>query len=116
MHRRPDRATCGSEISSTHDDGVRNPNDFLSRPEGARVEHRDPGKVSADVGRVYETLGNLVTHRTSDVLLFDVWHPRWEFVILPRYAAYLNLIGPCGMIQKALELKGRGFVTWEEGV
>ena len=31
-------------------------------------------------------------HRATDVLLFALAHPRWEFVCQPTYAAYLNLI------------------------
>jgi transposase len=79
--------------------------DFLERVEGW---------VPAEVGRVYAVLDNLVTHRTTDVLLFALWHPRWEFVFQPRYAAYLNLIEPWWKALKSLALKGRRFVTWEE--
>jgi hypothetical protein len=50
--------------------------------------------VPEDVGRVYAILDNLPTHRTTDVLLFSLGHPRWEFVFQPKYAAYLNLIEP----------------------
>ena len=46
------------------------------------------------VGRVYAVLDNLSTHRAVDVLLFQLTHPRWEFVFQPTYAAYLNLIEP----------------------
>ena len=35
---------------------------------------------------------NLNTHSATDVLLFVLAHPRWEFVFQPTYAAYLNLI------------------------
>lgn len=45
--------------------------DFLGRVEAS---------VPADVTRVYAVLDNLVTHRTTDALLFSLWHPRWEFV------------------------------------
>ena len=64
--------------------------------------------------RVYAILDNLVTHRCTDVLLFSLGHPRWEFVFQPVYAAYLNLIEPWWKVLKSLALKGRRFTTWEE--
>jgi transposase len=70
--------------------------------------------VPEDVGRVYAILDNLPTHRTSDVRLFSLGHPRWEFVFQPKYAAYLNLIEPWWKVLKSLALKGRRFRTWEE--
>ena len=79
--------------------------DFLERVEAW---------VPAEVSRVYAVLDNLVTHRTTDVLLFSLWHPRWEFVFQPVYAAYLNLIEPWWKVLKSLALKGRRFATWEE--
>ena len=39
-------------------------------------------------------MDNLSTHSATDVLLFALAHPRWEFVFQPKYAAYLNLIEP----------------------
>jgi transposase len=44
--------------------------------------------------RVYAIMDNLSSHRTTDVLLFVLAHPRWEMVFQPKYAAYLNLIEP----------------------
>jgi transposase len=70
--------------------------------------------VPEEVGRVYAILDNLPTHRTTDVLLFSLGHPRWEFVFQPKYAAYLNLIEPWWKVLKSLALKGRRFRTWEE--
>jgi hypothetical protein len=32
---------------------------------------------------------NLNVHSATDVLLFALAHPRWEFVFQPKYAAYL---------------------------
>jgi transposase len=81
--------------------------DFLERVEGW---------VPAEVTRVYAILDNLPTHRTTDVLLFALWHPRWEFVFQPRYAPYLNLIEPWWKVLKSLALAGRRFTTWEEMV
>ncbi len=70
--------------------------------------------VPADVTRVYGVVDNLPAHRMTDVLLFCLSHPRWEFVFQPRYAAYLNLIEPWWKVLKSLALKGRRFRTWEE--
>jgi transposase len=69
----------------------------------------DPG-----VQRVYAILDHLFAHRATDVLLFALAHPRWEFVFQPKYAAYLNLIEPWWKILRSLALKGRRFETWEE--
>lgn len=70
--------------------------------------------MPADVERIYAILDNLSTHKTPDVLLFAVAHPRWEFVFQPTYAAYLNLIEPWWKILRSLALKGRRFETWEQ--
>jgi DDE superfamily endonuclease len=55
------------------------------------------GQVEAWIGptaeRVYAVVDNLNTHGGTDVLLFALAHPRWEFVFQPKYAAYLNLTG-----------------------
>jgi transposase len=64
--------------------------------------------------RVYAILDNLSAHRATDVLLFALAHPRWEFVFQPKYAAYLNLIEPWWKILRSLALKGRRFETWAE--
>jgi len=59
-------------------------------------------------------LDNLPAHRATDVLLFSLHHPRWQFVFQPKYAAYLNLIEPWWKILRSLALKGRRFESWEE--
>ncbi len=64
--------------------------------------------------RVYAVVDNRNAHRASDVLLFCLAHPRWEFVFQPKYAAYLNLIEPWWKVLRSLALKGRRFETWEE--
>jgi transposase len=64
--------------------------------------------------RVYAILDNLSAHRATDVLLFALAHPRWEFVFQPKYAAYLNLIEPWWKVLRSLALKGRRFETWTE--
>jgi transposase len=79
--------------------------DFL-----ARVETWVPPTTQ----RVYAILDNLNSHRTTDVLLFLLAHPRWEMVFQPKYAAYLNLIEPWWKILRALALAGRRFETWDE--
>jgi transposase len=70
--------------------------------------------LPADAPQVYAILDNLSTHRATDVLLFALAHPRWEFVFQPTKAAYLNLIEPWWKILRSLALKGRRFETWTE--
>ena len=67
----------------------------------------------AECQRVYAIVDNLSMHRATDVLLFSLGHPRWEFVFQPKYAAYLNLIEPWWKVLRSLALKGRRFETWE---
>ncbi len=70
--------------------------------------------LPAQVETVYAILDNLSAHRATDVLLFSLGHPRWEFVFQPKYAAYLNLIEPWWKVLRSLALKGRRFETWEQ--
>jgi transposase len=70
--------------------------------------------LPSDVERVYAILDNLSSHRATDVMLFNLAYPRWEFVFLPKAAAYLNLIEPWWKVLRSLALKGRRFQTWEE--
>lgn len=63
---------------------------------------------------VYAIQDNLSAHRATDVLLWSLAHPRWEFVFQPTYAAYLNLIEPWWKVLRSLALKGRRFDTWEQ--
>ena len=79
--------------------------DFLGRVEAWLPPHAE---------RVYAILDNLSAHRATDVLLFALAHPRWEFVFQPKYAAYLNLIEPWWKVLRSLALKGRRFETWEQ--
>ena len=78
------------------------------------------GKVEAWIDpsaeRVYAVMDNLNTHSATDVLLFALAHPRWEFVFQPKYAAYLNLIEPWWKILRSLALAGRRFASWEDVV
>jgi len=70
--------------------------------------------VPAEIAGLYVILDNLQAHRATDVLLFSLGHPRWEFVFQPKYAAYLNLIEPWWKALRSLALKGRRFETWQE--
>ncbi len=79
--------------------------DFLGQVEGW---------IDPAVEQVYAVMDNLSTHSATDVLLFALAHPRWEFVFQPKYAAYLNLIEPWWKILRSLALKGRRFEAWAE--
>jgi transposase len=79
--------------------------DFLERAERW---------MAPAVERVYAILENLSAHHATDVLLFSLAHPRWEFVFQPTYAASLNLIEPWWKILRSLALKGRRFECWAE--
>ena len=70
--------------------------------------------IPAEFERVHGIVDNLNVHRATDVLLFSLGRPRWEFVFQPKYAAYLNLIEPWWKVLRSLALKGRRFETWEE--
>jgi transposase len=70
--------------------------------------------IPAEVACIYAIMDNLSAHRASDVLLFSLAHPRWEFVFQPTYAAYLNLIEPWWKVLRSLVLKGRRFETWQQ--
>jgi hypothetical protein len=70
--------------------------------------------IPQEVACIYAIVDNLSSHRATDVLLFSLAYPRWEFVFQPKYAPYLNLIEPWWKILRSLALKGRRFETWEE--
>jgi transposase len=78
---------------------------FLERVEAWLPPEAEP---------VYAIVDNLHSHRATDVLLFSLAHPRWEFVFQPKYAPYLNLIEPWWKVLRSLALKGRRFETWED--
>lgn len=59
-------------------------------------------------------LDNLAAHRSSDVLLFNLAYPWWEFVFRPVAAADLNLIELWWKILRSLAPKGRRFETWDQ--
>jgi transposase len=79
--------------------------DFLAQVEAA---------IPASIVQVYVIMDNLAVHKGTDVLLFNLVHPRWEFVFQPRYAAYLNLIEPWWKTLKSLALQGRRFERWAD--
>lgn len=64
--------------------------------------------------KVYVILDNLNVHRATDIQLFALANPRWEFVFQPKYAAYLNLIEPWWKTLRSLAFKGRRFNDWAE--
>ena len=70
--------------------------------------------VPQEAAQVYAIVDNLNVHRATDVLLFSLAYPRWEFVFQPIYAAYLNLIEPWWKVLRSLALKGRRFETWDQ--
>src|ERR1700712_1740532 len=70
--------------------------------------------IPSTTKRVYAIMDNLSSHRTTDVLLFLLGHPRWEMVFQPKSAAYLNLIEPWWKILRSLAFAGRRFETWDE--
>ena len=79
--------------------------DFLGKVEGW---------IPPEVERVIGIVDNLNVHRATDVLLFCLAYPRWEFLFQPTYAPYLNLIEPWWKVLRSLALKGRRFESWEE--
>src|SRR5215212_7331663 len=100
------RPATGEALTAPYDGRtIANGVDFLER-----VERWLP----ADVERVYALLDNLSSHKATDVMLFNLAYPRWEFVFLPKAAAYLNLIEPWWKVLRSLALKGQRFETWEE--
>ncbi len=100
------RPASGEALTETYDSrSAANFADFLNKVDAW---------LPAEAERVYAILDNLSAHRATDVLLFAVAHPRWEFVFQPKYAAYLNLIEPWWKVLRSLALKGRRFETWDE--
>ena len=70
--------------------------------------------IAPAVERISAIMDNLSAHRATDVLLFSLAHPRWEFVCQPKYAPYLNLMEPWWKVLRSLALKGRRFETWAQ--
>jgi hypothetical protein len=64
--------------------------------------------------RISAMMDHLSPHRTTDILLCSLAHPRWEFVFQPQDAPSLNLIESWWKVWRSLALKGRRFQTWAE--
>ena len=75
-----------------------------------KVEDWIPGEVE----HIVAIMDHLRTHRATDVLLFSLAHPRWEFVVQPPYAAYRNRIAPWWKVRRSLAVTGRRFETWAD--
>ena len=62
-------------------------------------------------GNLILILDNLSIHKTLDVRLWLVAHPRVRLLFQPTYAPWLNLIEPWWKTLRSLALKGRCFDT-----
>lgn len=60
-------------------------------------------------GELFVILDNLSIHRTLDVQLWLLAHPRVRLLFQPTYAPWLNLIEPWWKTLRSLALKGRRF-------
>jgi transposase len=70
--------------------------------------------VAAWEGDIVLILDNLSIHKTLDVLLWALAHPRVRFLFQPTYAPWLNLIEPWWKTLRSLGLKGRRFEHVDE--
>lgn len=70
--------------------------------------------LPTEATQVVAVLDNLNIHRSQEVLLFLLGHPRWEFAFIPSGAGYLNLIEPWWKTLRSLALQGRHFESWQE--
>ena len=62
-------------------------------------------------GELYLIMDNLSIHKSLDVRLWALVHPRVHFLFQPTYAPWLNLIEPWWKTLRSLALKGRRFET-----
>ena len=62
-------------------------------------------------GKLILIMDNLASHKTLDVRVWMVVHPRVRFLFQPTYAPWLNLIEPWWKTLPSLALKGRRFET-----
>ncbi len=65
-------------------------------------------------GEIVLILDNLSIHKTLDVLLWALAHPRVRFLFQPTYAPWLNLIEPWWKTLRSLALRGRCFQSADE--
>lgn len=95
--------------------------------EGFALTHSAPSRASvhfvAFLDQVVEAwpkgdliliLDNLSIHKTLDVRLWSLAHPRVRFLFLPTYTPWLNLIEPWWKTLRSIALHGRRFETLEE--
>lgn len=75
------------------------------------IEFLDQLIQSWPEGEVSLIMDNLAVHKTMEVRLWALQHPRVRFLFQPRYAPWLNLIEPCWKTLKGWALKGRNFET-----
>ena len=108
------KATCSAPSDQPRGEALTETYDSRSAVNFADFLDKVDAWLPAEAERVYAILDNLSAHRATDVLLFALAHPRWEFVFQPKYAAYLNLIEPWWKVLRSLALKGRRFETWDE--
>ena len=60
-------------------------------------------------GKLVLILDNLSVHKTLDVLLWALAHPRISFLFQPTYSPWLNLIEPWWKTLRSLALRGNSF-------
>jgi len=60
-------------------------------------------------GNLIVILDNLSVHKTMDVLLWTLAHPRISFLFQPTYSPWLNLIEPWWKTLRSLALRGDSF-------
>src|SRR5260221_13584620 len=60
-------------------------------------------------GNLILIMDNLASHKTLDVRLWMLAHPRVRVLFQPTYAPWLNLIEPWWKTLRSLALKGRRF-------
>lgn len=65
--------------------------------------------IPSHIERILAVLDNLPIHHHKEVLLFMAAFPRWEFVFIPTYAGYLNLIEPWWRTLRSIALNGLRF-------
>jgi hypothetical protein len=65
-------------------------------------------------GTLILIMDNLASHKTLDVRLWALAHPRVRFLFQPTYAPWLNLIEPWWKTLRSLALKGRRFEVKDE--
>jgi DDE superfamily endonuclease len=92
--------------------------DYLGRPIHHWVDFLGHVEVwgPTESEQLYAIVDNLHGHRATAVLWFSLQHPRWELVLQPKYAAYLNLMELWWQTLRSLALKGHRFATWAEVV